>query len=354
MCAMTVDKKRGETAREFMLRMVEAHPGDLVRVTAEEFGISRQAIHQALKRLIQDKLIQASGQTRSRRYALGPLRELVAELEVTPRLDEARVWAESVRPGLAGVPENVLAICQYGFTEMLNNVVDHSGSRTAVITARRAPRGIELKVQDEGIGIFRKIQVECGLASEHEAILELTKGKLTTDPARHTGEGIFFTSRMFDGFIIRSGAVALACLEGRGDWVFEEQEPTTGTSVDMTIDPRAARTTQEVFERFASAKDDFGFDRTRLVVKLVEPGGNALVSRSQAKRIVARLERFREVTLDFAGVESMTPAFADEIFRVFASAHPQVRLLPVHDNEQVRQMIQRARSGLADQVQRGE
>jgi len=127
-----------------------------------------------------------------------------------------------------------------------------------------------------------------------------------------------------------------------------------GTFVTMRIDPGSPRTTEEVFERFASAKDDCSFDRTHLLVRLVDLEGGALVSRSQAKRIVARLERFREVILDFEGIESATPAFADEIFRVFASQHPQVRLMPVNDNEQVRQMIQRAVSERAEQAQRAE
>jgi len=35
----------------------------------------------------------------------------------------------------------------------------------------------------------------------------LAKGKLTTDPKRHSGEGIFFSSRMFDEFDILSGGV---------------------------------------------------------------------------------------------------------------------------------------------------
>jgi hypothetical protein len=196
--------------------------------------------------------------------------------------------------------------------------------------------------------------MECGLASEHEAILELTKGKLTTDPEHHTGEGIFFSSRMFDDFTIGSGTVLLRCSADGGNWSFETREATDGTSVTMRIRPESPRTTQEVFERFASAKDGFGFDRTHLVVRLVDLEGSALVSRSQAKRVVARLERFREVVLDFDGVESVTPAFADEIFRVFASGHPQVHLTPVHDNEQVRQMIHRAVSGRKEQAQRGE
>ena len=346
-------KAEGRTLAEFMLGAVEAHPSDLVRVTTEAFGISRQAVHRALKGLIEKELIEARGQTRSRRYALGPVREREVLLSVSPRLDEQRVWAEEVRPQLLGLPQNVLGICQYGFTEMLNNVVDHSRSPQATIRVRRTPRSIALHVRDRGIGIFHKIKTECGLANEHEAILELTKGKLTTDPEHHTGEGIFFTSRMFDDFTIASGPVVLLCVAGGEPWSFKARKAEPGTSVDMQISPESRRTTQEVFGRFASGKGGLDFDRTRLVVRLVEPEGSTLVSRSQAKRILARLERFKEVILDFKGVESVTPAFADEIFRVFAAGHPRVHLMPVNDNEQVRQMIQRAVDGRREQSERG-
>ena len=196
--------------------------------------------------------------------------------------------------------------------------------------------------------------MECGPASEREAILELTKGKLTTDPERHPGEGIFFSSRMFDDFTIGSGVALLLCSAGGENWSFETREAGEGTLVTMRINPESPRTTQEVFERFSSAEAGLSFDRTRVVVKLVDLEGGTLVSRSQAKRIVARLERFKEVILDFEGVEGVTLAFADEIFRVFASGHPQVQLMPAHDNERVRQMIHRAVSGRTEQVQRGE
>jgi anti-sigma regulatory factor (Ser/Thr protein kinase) len=350
-----VDKNGGDSVAKFMLGAVEAHPSDLVRVTTEKFGVSRQAVHRALKGLIRDELIQASGRTRSRRYELGPVRKRIVVLNVTSDLDEHRVWTELVKPQLTGLPQNVVGICRYGFTEMLNNVIDHSGSPEATVAVQRTPRSIYLHVQDSGVGIFHKIRMEYGLASEHEAILELTKGKLTTDPEHHTGEGIFFSSRMFDGFTIESGTVVLLCLADGESWSFERREAGVGTFVAMQISPESLRTTQEVFERFSSAQDGLSFDRTRVTVKLVDlEGGGALVSRSQAKRIVARLERFKEVVLDFEGVESVTPAFADEIFRVFASGHPQVRLMPVNDNGQVRQMIRRAESGRKEQKQRGE
>lgn len=42
---------------------------------------------------------------------------------------------------------------------------------------------------------------------ERDAILELSKGKLITDAENHAGEGIFFTSRVFDEFAVISGGL---------------------------------------------------------------------------------------------------------------------------------------------------
>jgi hypothetical protein len=56
----------------------------------------------------------------------------------------------------------------------------------------------------------------------------------------------------------------------------------------------------------------------------------------------ARFERFKEVFLDFSAVESIGQAFADEIFRVYATRHPEMTLTAVNANRQVSQMIRRA------------
>jgi hypothetical protein len=58
----------------------------------------------------------------------------------------------------------------------------------------------EIVIYDEGEGIFKKIQRELGLLDARHSVLEISKGKLTTDPDNHTGEGVFFSSRMFDDF----------------------------------------------------------------------------------------------------------------------------------------------------------
>jgi hypothetical protein len=68
------------------------------------------------------------------------------------------------------------------------------------------------------------------------------------------------------------------------------------------------------------------------------------VSRSQAKRLLARVELFETVMFDFTGVATIGQAFADEIFRVFANQHPNIELTPTHANSDVKRMIARARS----------
>ena len=122
-------------------------------------------------------------------------------------LDEDYVWTTSMRPLLSGLAPNAVDIWQFCITEMVNNAIDHSGGTNLTISIEMLPNRYEVEVIDNGIGIFRKIQAELSLADERQAILELAKGKLTTDPQLHSGQGIFFTSRMLDSFTISSGGV---------------------------------------------------------------------------------------------------------------------------------------------------
>lgn len=69
-----------------------------------------------------------------------------------------------------------------------------------------------------------------------------------------------------------------------------------------------------------------GFTRTEVPVKLLQYKNEGLVSRSQAKRLLARVENFKFVTFDFEGIPTIGQAFADQIFRVFANAHPEVTI----------------------------
>lgn len=335
---------------DFILDNLEDHPTDVARLMAEQFGVSRQSVGKHLRRLIADGLIIASGKTRARRYRLKAIIDHAFVLEVTPNLAEDVEWRQKIHPLMDGISENVRDICHYGFTEMVNNVVDHSESRQATIAIRRTARSLHLMVLDEGVGIFKKLQDAFGLDDPRHVLLELSKGKLTSDPDNHTGEGIFFTSRMFDEFTINSGTMLFKRFNKRDDeWLIDVQEHPTatvdGTLIVMMINPRASHTTKEIFDRFSD--DRYGFSRTHVPIQMALYEGEKLISRSQARRILARVERFNEVLLDFRGVTEIGQAFADEIFRVFQREHPDISILTMFTSPEIDRMIQRVTSGSA-------
>ncbi len=98
-------------------------------------------------------------------------------LAIKQGLDEAQVWRIYAEPCLQGVPDNVLRICEHGFTEMINNAVDHSEGTTIDFVVTRSARKVTLTVADDGVGIFQKIKSRFNLEDKRHAILELSKGK---------------------------------------------------------------------------------------------------------------------------------------------------------------------------------
>lgn len=213
----------------------------------------------------------------------------------------------------------------------------------------RTPADARINLIDDGEGIFRKIARELQLDDERHAVLELAKGKLTTDPENHTGEGIFFTSRLFDEFNILSREVFFSHDSAtREDWIQETRALANGsefrgTLVVLELNNDTDKTLKEVFDEY-TADGDYGFSKTVVPVSLVLYGDEALISRSQAKRLLTRFDRFKRVILDFKGVEQIGQAFADEVFRVFTRSHPEIELVPFNANLDVDAMIRRARS----------
>lgn len=324
-----------------LLTHVRRHPKDLVRVVAASLGLSRTAVGARARALIETGYLGKTGSTRPS-YAPGPHRR--AHFHYALRgLTEDRVWSSDVAPLLKGLPTNIVEIGHHGLTEMVNNAIDHSeGSRLHVLLDRDTER-VLMTVADDGVGIFRKITRALDLPDERLALLELAKGKLTTDPRRHSGEGVFFTSRMFDRFQIASRELVFDHDDGADDdLLFELGDASHGTAVSMEIGTQTVRTAKQVFDQFSSGPDDYTFAKTVVPVRLAKVGDENLVSRSQAKRLMLRVEKFRTVVLDFEGVTSVGQAFADEVFRVFSNDHPDVSLVAIHAVPDVQQMIRRA------------
>ncbi|MFQ5740145.1 MAG: STAS-like domain-containing protein [Acidobacteriota bacterium] len=142
-------------------------------------------------------------------------------------------------------------------------------------------------------------------------------------PDRHTGEGIFFTSKAADALVLRSHGIELLFDSRKRDIFVSRKRKIRGTEVRFFLSRNTRRRLEEVFAEYAPENFEYRFQRTRVLVKLFR---DAYVSRSEAKRLLVGLEKFKEVVLDFRGVRSLGQGFADEVFRVFAARHPEIEI----------------------------
>ena len=111
---------------DFLIAQVPHHPKDVVRLTCEKFGITRQAVNRYLQELIDTGKILASGNTNQRRYELPVLKNELFALPIV-NLEEDAVWRERIIPLVTTLPNNVVNVWQYCVSEMINNAIDHSG-----------------------------------------------------------------------------------------------------------------------------------------------------------------------------------------------------------------------------------
>ena len=345
---MSVNKQKRNEIRNFIILNIRDHPSDIVRFTQEKFKLTRPAILRYIHNLAKENSIEVIGSTKDIRYSLIPLHIKTNSYQLKNPLEEDRVWRNDVLPLFENIKENIEHICHYGFTEIFNNAIEHSEGTEIQTEIIIWVDKIRMEIADDGIGIFNKIQRQYNLEDPLHAILELSKGKLTTNPASHSGEGIYFTSRMFDSFKIRSGNLIFG--HKTQDIFFESNQNIKGTIVVLEISPDSKRTIKSVLDRFSSDQEDPGFDKTIVPVELARYGKENLVSRSQAKRLLTRLEKFKTVALDFENVKYVGRAFADEIFRVFTNSHPNITILSINTNKSIRQLIDEIEGGNTNKV----
>lgn len=259
-----------------------------------------------------------------------------------PGLAEHLVWREVAAALALDVARPAVHVVEYAFAEMLNNAIDHSGGTIARVRVWSSGDVLAFEVADDGIGVFEKLRSAFGLPDALSAIQELSKGKRTTDPANHTGQGVFFTSKAVDTFSLSANGWMWIVDNIAGDQAVQAVRASRpGTTVRCEIAPTRPRNMSDVFAEYT---EDFEFARSAPAVKLLSYGVR-LVSRSEAKRLLEGLDRFSDVRMDFAGVESVGQGFVDEVFRVWAANHPETRLVPVNMGPAVRFMVERGLPG---------
>ena len=339
---MKFTKEVIEIIKTFIINHVTDNPDTLTKITCNYFQITKPTVYKYINELIEDKILEKLGSNRCPDYQL--VKTTYNWEYENNNLEEDIIWSKDLAPLLKDINGNVKEICQYGFTEMVNNVIDHSEADTLTIKLTVDYLILKIIVSDNGTGIFKKIKNDLGLEYSSQAILELAKGKFTSDPENHSGEGIFFTSRVFDIFFIFSRQLIFAGFGNKDGAIWEEKGDLPGTAVGMEIRKTSPTLLKDIFDEYVDPDKDPSFYKTLIPVKLMQHEGESLLSRSQAKRLISRFDRFTEVVLDFEGVTRIGQAFADQVFRVFQNKCPSVHLKIINAVPDVERMIKRVQS----------
>ncbi len=261
-------------------------------------------------------------------------------------LEEHVVWMADLEALREASPrsfdnDRVTRILSFAFTEMLNNAIDHSDGTEAIVRWFVGPDSLTFEVEDDGVGVFRKVRETRHLNDDFESVGEISKGKQTTAPEHHSGMGIFFTSKLADQFTLSSGRATWSVDANRNDeavgWLQRERK---GTLVRFEVRLDTKRNPSEVFAAY-SDPETFDFTQSQVRVGLFKEDG-LFVSRSEAKRIAVNLDDFQHVEIDFSGIDEVGQGFVDELFRVWPKTHQQTKLVPVNANPAVASMIAKA------------
>lgn len=330
-------EKKQEIIKEIIKKIDEKVP--FYEPIMEKYNISRQTIRNYLKELVEKDILIEEG-TRNKKYTLKD-HKIVFTLELG-NLEEDIVYDEKIRPYIEDCSKNIKDIVEYAFTEMLNNAIDHSQGEHVTIGLIVNCSTIFFMIGDDGVGIFRNIKNKKGLENEREAVFALTKGKLTTDKDNHTGEGIFFSSRVSDAFSIESFGDVFTGINGKDKFehIDEKEISTFSTAVCFLVYKETNRNLIDVFNQYTD--EDYGFSKTHVVIKLFKELEKSLISRSQAKRFLSGLDKFKEITFDYDGIDIIGQGFADQIYRVFYKENPGIILHDINTNKEIDFMIQRA------------
>jgi anti-sigma regulatory factor (Ser/Thr protein kinase) len=317
---------------------------DLVGLT----GLSRAYAQRFLKALADEGVIVLMGKANQAHYIFPSKKGAsnakplsVRRVMTNKGLAEDKVLREIKEKSaiFQGVAGNVSSIIDYAFTEMLNNAIEHSTSEKVDVVVTKTATDIRFTVTDQGIGIFNNIRKKKRLGTTIAAVQDLLNGKETTAPESHSGEGIFFTSKIADLLTIKSFEKKLVYDNARQDIYVKDLRPIRGTRVDFVLGLRSKKKLADLFSKYTD--ESFKFSKTGVKVKLYHQDVD-YVSRSQARRILMGLEKFKTIELDFQDVKTIGQAFADEVFRIWQAGHKDVKFVIKDANENVMLMIKRA------------
>lgn len=312
----------------WITRAAIEHGDDLAAEVARRLDIGTRRAAVMLRQLAERGWLSVQRQGRRQVHRPGTLRQVVQTYTLAG-LEEDLPWRRDFRPCFE-LSRHVTQLMGQAFTELLNNAAEHSGGTQVSVSLRQTPQQLQLLVADDGVGLFQHLRETVAIDDPMLALLELSKGRLTSQPLHHCGHGLFLSARLADVFHVQANGESWMTRDGDGSgWQRQRLGPARpGTTIYLSVACDTLRTLDAVLNDWRADAEAADFSRTAVPLRLLAgaDGQAMLHSRADARRVTHRLTAFALAELDFEGIEAIGPAFADELLRVWGSSHPEVQL----------------------------
>ena len=153
---MKFSDEKKNSIKQYLLEKITSNDSSPTKTVAETCNINLSTVHSYIKELISDNIIRKikRGQYElvSQNYTY-TLSRKNGDLQ-----DDMYALAHCLSPHISHLAQNVQDIWSYVFSEMINNVMDHSAAEIAKIIIIQDYLKTEVVIFDNGVGIFEKIK----------------------------------------------------------------------------------------------------------------------------------------------------------------------------------------------------
>ena len=343
---MSLTREKRELIKRQLVEMINNDDKDFAPKLMESYGITLTSVRRYIDTPLNNNIIIKSSNKDCGYELVWMEKSYVYNIKDTA-LEEHEIYADILAPVITHCSQQACLIWPYVFVEIMNNAIEHSGGNKIICKIRKSFLFTDVIIADNGLGIFKRIKDYVKSENDinintKDIIMELHKGKLTIAKYLHSGEGIFFVSKMLDYFAICSDNQVFYKGDSDDSSLKDYLESYAGkisghgTTVWMELSNFTTKSMQEVFNEFSTDKE--GFAKTTIPIYDICTGGYP-VARSLARKLTFRMEEFSEITLDFANVPMIGQGFAHEVFVVFKHKYPKINILIKNANEDVQNMI---------------
>ncbi len=325
----------------FIMEIAERKGKVAAMKLVKKTGFSHAYVHRILQRLVDGGHLYKTGSTKNARYVpatTGSIDKAKAGINYYSRvfkstrgLDSNKILEELKKKfTFTGIAENAAEVFDYSFTGLLSNAIRHSKTEKLNITVEKKEGVLTFEIRDFGIGIINSIKDKFKLASDEDAVIELIKG---------SQKGIFGPAKGADILTIQTGVKKIIFNNLIDDIFVRTIKPFTGAKILFKINIDSSRNPADILSK------DLGnnnvSDAARIFIKLFSQG-NKYVSRSEARKALDGMGKFKTLILDFKDIENIGQGFVDEVFMVWKRNHPDTKITIENANNDVMFMIKRA------------